>query len=131
MYDLGLLLRKQDKRLEKLSRRSLRQHAGRVVREYEEMQGERITKRWRSRMYVSVGAIEQLLPLDDQVIARVERNQATANHKIKALERQQNAHGSRIRSLEKWRELTAEYVANISKLIGLESDSSGAANSQG
>jgi hypothetical protein len=123
LYELGQLLQKKDKRLEKLGRRALRQHAHRVVLEFEDMHGERITKKWRSRLYVSVGALDALLPLDEQVISRVERNQAEANQKIKALERQTNAHGSRIRTLERWRELTTEYVANISKLVGLETDS--------
>ncbi len=123
LYELGKLLQKNDKRLERLSRRSLRQHAHRVVKQAEEFGCEKYTKLWKGRLYVSVGALDSILPLDDQVISRVERNQADQASKLREMQRQLGSHGSRIRNLEKWRELTEKYIAAVAELGGPENDS--------
>jgi hypothetical protein len=123
LYDLGVILRKTHTDLQGLSRRVLRQRVYRIVRTAESFHERRFTKLWRGRLYVSVNALDEIKPPDDQRLGQIEINQVDARTKIARLERQSNSHGARIRNLEKWRELTQQYMADVAALECAENDS--------
>lgn len=72
----------------------------RLVRRAERRDSWRFTKRVDGDLYVSLNALEALLPVDVETLSSVERSVDALNEKHRALQRQVNGQGSQLREVK-------------------------------
>lgn len=72
----------------------------RLVRRAERRDAWRFTKRVDGELFVSLNALEALLPVNAESLSKIERDQDALDEKQRTLQRQVNGHGSKIRELE-------------------------------
>ena len=118
MGELADLIEIRNEKLVSMTRRERVRHARRLVRRAERRDTERYTKRIGRGLYVSVRAVETLMAWDPEALSEIERQQGELAQEHRDIKRQVNGHGARIRNLEKWRELTTQYLADVSALDG-------------
>jgi hypothetical protein len=119
LWEVGELMRKRFPRLEGHNRAALRRYVARCLRRTEARDDVRYSRLHRGRLYVSISALESMLPLDEQVLVRIERDQVELAQLHRHLRKQVNSQGGRIQNLEKWRELTTRYLADAQALVGI------------
>ena len=93
-----------------------RRHVLRLIRGVEYRTRTQLARRFGNRLYVSVNALEALLPITENM-AELERQMGAIRQNQDSLNRKVNGHGSRIRKLELGQQFTADYLA---KMAGLD-----------
>ena len=95
--ELGEALAKRDPRVAQLSRRHRTQYARRLVRRAERCEDVRCTKRVGALVYISLRALEVLLPPDVATVDRLDIEFSKLVQEHRGLRGQVNGHGSTLR----------------------------------
>lgn len=98
-------------------REERRRYVRRAIRRAEERDGCSYTKRVGKCLYVSVMALETLMPYDAETFTRLGRSVADMAQIQREHGRQINGHGSRIRAVEKTTKNLLERDAAVSRAL--------------
>lgn len=93
-----------------------RRYVLRFIRRVEARTQEKISKLFGNRVYVSLRAVEMLVPHDTEALVNVERDLAALGQKHRELARKVRGHGSRLRKLETAQQHTTDYLAKMAEL---------------